>query len=682
MTRALLWKEFRQQRGVVLAAWVIALVLPVFLVVGMQTLRPGQQLRGLGGVMPVALLLFVWPVIAVAAGAVTVSSDLSDESLRFLLSRPVSRRRVWAVKVGAALAAFLLAVLGSAAIAFAFDQFIGGPTANYFWRELDNPVSYSVAIPLLFLFVSAHYCSLFIRRPLAAAITGAVVAAAMGGGIFYAWLLYSRLPLGVEIPSASPAYRVQAMFFVVGTLVAGVLGIAGLMVAAYQVFRRCEPDADHSLRRMVQPLLIVTVVVIFLGSLPASYAGMRSMAEVAAERVGDLRAVDGGLVLPQLTDDHRSTALVSYSLDGAASSVVVPRDATLPARSPDGQWIAYVSYEIAMRPTVAGAHLRAVRPDGSDDHAISGELPGWHWNFNGMVIGVASDNDRVVFSSGRGPALLASISGGPDVAREVDLSGDLHLAGESGSLTGWAGGEDVELLYSVVVGRYQWVERQPRGAPGGTDIEWGDSLYKTLLMAFSADTGEVRVVAAFDGRHVLRISQIGDASGGYTARRWDRLPVWIDAGLLLVDTRSGEILRVTDAPCDFWGFSADGNRFLYGECSGTLRDDTLRAELRLRDLDSGVDEPFAVLRSYDPSFRGREVLLSADDARALFHARHGYGDYGTFVVERGGEPRPLAGEFVPLTWRDGGEALVARGFRYLTFAIIDVDTGLRKVVFP
>ena len=126
MNRALMWKEFREQRPLIFAGWLMALVLPVFLIAGMATMESGRRLSALGPMLPITVMFLVWPAFAAATGAMTVSSDMSDGSLRFLLSRPVSRTRIWATKVGVGALALGLVVIGSMAIAAAFESLVTG----------------------------------------------------------------------------------------------------------------------------------------------------------------------------------------------------------------------------------------------------------------------------------------------------------------------------------------------------------------------------------------------------------------------------------------------------------------------------------------------------------------------------------------------------------------------------
>jgi len=688
MTRALLWKELREQRALVLATWAIALVLPAFLLIGMRMLTSGYSMAALAGITPMALLTVVWPMMATATGALSVSSDLSDESLRLLLSRPVSRERVWAVKVGAALLAFAAAVVGSAAIAYLFDSVIAGSVPNNFWNDLDAPAAYAALLPTLFLFACAHYCSLFFRRPLAAALMGALVAAVMGALVFGAWLLLAGIAIVPSGPAIdNDAYRVQAAFFETGAQWAPPIAIAGLLAAAYWMFRRSEWSAGRAAPRIAQPLAAVAVLVAVVGAVPASYASMRSMADTAAGRVGDLRVHGDSVIIPLLTEDRRSTFLAAQPIAGGDPVPLTGRDTTLPARTPDGEWIVYARYRSSVRPIVGAAHLRAMRPDGSDDHAISGDLPGWHWTWSSALIDVAPDSDHVLFFGGRGSqALLASIESGPQAARVIDLDQGARDRGRYGAVIGWAAGTGAELLRSVVVGRRS-NDRSPLIAAGGTPIEWGDAMRKVQLLATDAASDGERVVIELPGGGNFFVVGVGSLYGRRTLDRWAWLPVRLAADgaphLLAVSVASGELIDLTASPCDLWGITPDGGILLYGECRGDVRDDDYRADLRLRDLAAGTEEPFAVMHNYTALSPGRPALLSPDGNAALFYGRHGFGSWSSFVIERGGEPRRLAEQWVPLAWLGRGDALLMNRFvSPLVFRVVDVNAHADEAVFP
>ncbi|MBW2278855.1 MAG: ABC transporter permease, partial [Deltaproteobacteria bacterium] len=120
-TRALLWKEWREQRPIVITGLVLAALMPFFLIAGASTMKRELDFNALANTMPLFLGAVVWPLLAAACGAATISSEIGDGTIGFLLSRPTSRRRVWFAKVAVAAAALLAIIVGSLGVAVVFE---------------------------------------------------------------------------------------------------------------------------------------------------------------------------------------------------------------------------------------------------------------------------------------------------------------------------------------------------------------------------------------------------------------------------------------------------------------------------------------------------------------------------------------------------------------------------------
>ena len=63
MLRALIWKEYREQRPLVLAGLGLAVALPFLLMAGASTTRRGAGLAELSGMLPWILAVFCWPIL-------------------------------------------------------------------------------------------------------------------------------------------------------------------------------------------------------------------------------------------------------------------------------------------------------------------------------------------------------------------------------------------------------------------------------------------------------------------------------------------------------------------------------------------------------------------------------------------------------------------------------------------
>ena len=95
MNRSLLWKEWREQRPLILTGLLVAALMPFFLIAGLSAVgnRP-VHLRDLSEAMLGLYTLLLWPLFAAARGAGTVATEIGDGTLGFFLSRPGSLLRV------------------------------------------------------------------------------------------------------------------------------------------------------------------------------------------------------------------------------------------------------------------------------------------------------------------------------------------------------------------------------------------------------------------------------------------------------------------------------------------------------------------------------------------------------------------------------------------------------------
>lgn len=191
--RALVWAPVvKEVRGLWLA-WVSSLVVVILA-------WPLQPARGLG--------ILAYIVGAVGLGALSIGHEYTHRTLGLLLSQPVSRRRLLAMKVGV-LAAMLLTLAAIANVAvFAFnesDQFRVG-----IWAR---------ALPVLCGLFVAPWLTMLCRSALA----GMVFSVALPGALWVTLSITLRLGLGVDAPAA---LFVRLFWWVTLTLCA-VAAIAG-----------------------------------------------------------------------------------------------------------------------------------------------------------------------------------------------------------------------------------------------------------------------------------------------------------------------------------------------------------------------------------------------------------------------------------------------------------------------
>lgn len=206
MLKALIWKEWREQRSLVLAGVLVAVLLPL----GVRLLFPGNR-APVGAELALTvdamlLWIFVLPAFAAAMGATATVADRLDGTRGFLLSRPVSRSLLFAVKLGVGALGFTLLVL-TAGLGPRFVLLVTGPdVSDLLMPRFANPFpAYGpeilagtgiVALILLALSLSA-LAGLQARTALTAAALGGGTAFAVMLGLQSVWKLLGEPTQGV-----------------------------------------------------------------------------------------------------------------------------------------------------------------------------------------------------------------------------------------------------------------------------------------------------------------------------------------------------------------------------------------------------------------------------------------------------------------------------------------------------
>src|SRR5262249_18301935 len=97
MTRALFWKEFRQQRNVWLAIFLLAaLVACTPLVAALLKAEAHNVQRLIGAGFPAALILC--PTYGLCCATLLLAGEREEETLTFLDTLPGGRRQLWVIK--------------------------------------------------------------------------------------------------------------------------------------------------------------------------------------------------------------------------------------------------------------------------------------------------------------------------------------------------------------------------------------------------------------------------------------------------------------------------------------------------------------------------------------------------------------------------------------------------------
>jgi len=250
MNRALIWKEWRQQRPLVLTAVAAALLLPLFALMGSWG---GFRFDSLTQVLLALHVMVIVPVFAAATASLSFADDRADQTMGFLLSRPASRARVWWVKVGVALMAFVAIAVLTAGVAMLLSTMIGGPTISELmprsypsgFRPIGgggtrtfviNAVSeafgdglgasfaaFTLSGPgfLMVLFGASVFWSTRSRRPLSAMFAG---------------ILTALLLMLVQMPLTfiGNGFRVYPLW--------PLMAAAALLIASFLIFQKADPD--------------------------------------------------------------------------------------------------------------------------------------------------------------------------------------------------------------------------------------------------------------------------------------------------------------------------------------------------------------------------------------------------------------------------------------------------------
>ncbi len=189
MLDALAWLEWRRARLPLLLGSLAGFGIPFLLVIAAAAIHgpgPGAARVSTGGIVRIVLppffVLFYWPLWAVALPIHQLDADRRDGTRRFLLDRPVSRRRTWIVRNAAALAATAAVIVASVAGWLLAVRAAGGePPAGTILRHTPPPsmLFLAVAVPFLAFAAGAAIGSLG-GRSLPAVFLGGVLVA---GGV-------------------------------------------------------------------------------------------------------------------------------------------------------------------------------------------------------------------------------------------------------------------------------------------------------------------------------------------------------------------------------------------------------------------------------------------------------------------------------------------------------------------
>jgi ABC-type transport system involved in multi-copper enzyme maturation permease subunit/Tol biopolymer transport system component len=651
-TRALLWKEWREQRPIVVTGLVLSLLMPFFLMAGASTMKREIDFNALANVMPLFLALAMWPLLAAACGAATISSEIGDGTIGFLLSRPASRRRVWLVKVAVAVLALLAVIVGSLGVAALFDAVAPGDSSESVMEQVMLVQDYGMGEAfgvvfltggLLLLFAAAVFFSTFLSRAMTAAAAGVVSALGIISLIFVVW---SRFDL---MPRFEPG------------LVAIELGTATVLIllASLYVFARGEMLSGRGVLRYVTLGSLAAVAGLVVVSVPAFVAHTRLSPDDAV-LLGTQIVPAGNAIVTTVVDEEGGSAQTwAIYFDGSGYQRLTPRLTGHASVSPDGEWVAYLSQRGPLGLRADSVSLRATRIDGTGDRLLAAPLPSTLLLDRFDEIRFSPDSRRVAVAFDHRSLVVASIDGREPVFIEL---------------------KKLDLTYARV---YGWTEDGTEvviGSPGWQRIEG------TAILAINPDTGDIRVVYQSPRRRAYLPNSSRSDSGlrllplALIVENGDGSTMGVD--MLVVDVRSGEVAATyRSSGCGIAiDISKDGERMVYGDCRSDDEDDD-RSRLHFRDLTEGAD-----VATVDLEGRAWNAMLSPDGEWATVnYTAEQDGVMAPAAVHVSGRLRSFDDGWIPVGWSGRTGVVLARhdkswGVREL--AVADVETGEMRPVFP
>jgi hypothetical protein len=383
MLRALLWKEWRQLALVRWGGIALGAVLPIAFTAGAELaqrgLLPTAKVAGYAPrdlmfeLLPAALALGVWPLIALMSAAQAFAGDRAAGTESFLLERPVPLAAVWRARLLASFGTLLVVIVATAMIAAAAAAWTGPPPVIG-WSRWALLSALGVGVGLL-AFLGGVIAASLLASPLGAVLLGAVLGA---------------------VPVVLAAELTSFMYARLGNVFLGavlpVLMLPAFVLASWLAFCRGEPAGRGRIRR------IVTVM-------SASLAGVLVLFAVLAPVIVRANATMGHHAISSAPSGKTafvgSTSGEGWLVDVASGSkrVFVPPPVRGVAWSPDGTEVAMQTWSgplgsvrpherLEIRSTADGRVLRTIPiPDEIIVYSMA-------WADAGLVTVVSRESSR------------------------------------------------------------------------------------------------------------------------------------------------------------------------------------------------------------------------------------------------------------------------------------------------
>lgn len=453
MLRALVWKEWREQRPLVVAGVALAVTMPVLLFAVATATMQGFSTRRLAELTTLAFALLMWPMFAAAAGAGTFANESSGRTFGFLLSRPVARRNIWAAKVALAALATTAVIAASWAVTQVVSWLAGAPgVANPslaafggIFGPVESPVLGSLGLYLFFS--AAVFLSACVGRPLAATI------GALAISVFTLVMLIALWPRVGLVSSFQGTWTSAEMLFA-ATL---------MLVASLYRFTSGEVGTTLGFAKTMASVTLVMVATAAAGFAPTIYADifadldragtydfvMSPSGDAAVVTSARYPSVKGSLW--RLPDE---APRVGSSAQQPTPLRLTRRLAFSPFFSNDGQWVYYFTVRGLLGMVTGNVDLRAVRIDGTEDRRVADNLGKVandsyrEWGLSATNPVASPDGSRLVFKGDwweGGPMLIDLERGTSRVIDGLMIDGDLDVTWQEGRPIAWSNDDEVVL---------------------------------------------------------------------------------------------------------------------------------------------------------------------------------------------------------------------------------------------
>ncbi len=175
---ALAWKEWRDQRRMVIAGVSTVIVVPVMLIASGAVTGSSSTSVDILRITRFTLVALVSPLLAAALGTVAVASERRNSVFAFVLSPPLSRSRVWGVKLCVASLCYLAVMLTASLVVSTSDLLSGATPSSLVAGILSGEMPtdrllpvYAVGAPILMLGMAMMFATYLSSVVAAAAAT-------------------------------------------------------------------------------------------------------------------------------------------------------------------------------------------------------------------------------------------------------------------------------------------------------------------------------------------------------------------------------------------------------------------------------------------------------------------------------------------------------------------------------